>query len=375
MERLFEDRHLLAVNKPPGAVVHEDEVHRRSLRTLLSEELAISRNRPSAYLQPVHRLDRGTSGALLFAKTSKALGRTHEWLQLSSRPQIIKKEREELYQGPEMEEKASPGKKSYYALMLAPPSAFEEPCPLHLACKRETRSAQRVFWEDWLVKEEFYARALSSKRLDLEGDKAKKSQLAITPSWLDHDQFFWQQLERRALVVEGEELWFTLDRCSKEALGRLLCSRALLAGQKKRLCLARIDLITGRYHQIRAQAAARGCWILGDWRYLPYARNALLKEQERERDSLASIYEETLEKLKELECKAQITTLPSSWPFYLHAKELSLPHPIVSPARSYDQVPLEEREKECVCDHRALISLEAPFPLKQMPLWSLADRS
>jgi tRNA pseudouridine32 synthase/23S rRNA pseudouridine746 synthase len=62
---LFEDRHLLAVDKPPGRLVIPGRgTDERSLR----EELEEVHGR----LWVVHRLDRGTSGVLLFARTAEA---------------------------------------------------------------------------------------------------------------------------------------------------------------------------------------------------------------------------------------------------------------------------------------------------------------
>lgn len=68
LEILFEDAFYVAINKPNGLLVH---------RTRLAEEksefaLQLLRDQLGLKLFPLHRLDRGTSGVLLFAKTSEA---------------------------------------------------------------------------------------------------------------------------------------------------------------------------------------------------------------------------------------------------------------------------------------------------------------
>ena len=64
---LFEDDHLVAINKPSGILVH---------RTRISEDtrfvLQLLRDQLGQRLFPVHRLDRGTSGVLVFGKASEA---------------------------------------------------------------------------------------------------------------------------------------------------------------------------------------------------------------------------------------------------------------------------------------------------------------
>jgi tRNA pseudouridine65 synthase len=64
---LYEDDHLIAINKPNGILVH---------RTKISEDttfvLQLLRNQLGHRIYPIHRLDRGTSGVLVFGKTSEA---------------------------------------------------------------------------------------------------------------------------------------------------------------------------------------------------------------------------------------------------------------------------------------------------------------
>ncbi len=80
LDMLYEDDHLLVVNKPPGMVVHPTVVHLYD--TLLNAVHA--RYADAAYLpRPVHRLDKETSGVLVLAKTESA--RVHLGLQIERR--------------------------------------------------------------------------------------------------------------------------------------------------------------------------------------------------------------------------------------------------------------------------------------------------
>jgi 23S rRNA pseudouridine1911/1915/1917 synthase len=76
LEILFEDNHLVAVNKPPGQLVQGDRSGDPPLAELvrgyLKEKYAKAGN---VFLGVTHRLDRPASGVVLFARTSKALGR------------------------------------------------------------------------------------------------------------------------------------------------------------------------------------------------------------------------------------------------------------------------------------------------------------
>lgn len=73
---LYEDNHLIAVNKRGGDIVQVDETGDEPLDEKVKRYLAKKYNKPNgAFLGVVHRLDRPVSGVILFAKTSKALDR------------------------------------------------------------------------------------------------------------------------------------------------------------------------------------------------------------------------------------------------------------------------------------------------------------
>ncbi len=76
---IFEDNHLLVVNKRAGELVQGDRTKDLPLSELLKTYLVEKHNKPGqAYLGVAHRLDRPTTGVVVFAKTSKALTRLNK---------------------------------------------------------------------------------------------------------------------------------------------------------------------------------------------------------------------------------------------------------------------------------------------------------
>ncbi len=79
LQVLYEDNHLLIVNKRPGDIVQGDKTGDKPLSDIVKEYIAEKYNKPGAvYLGVVHRLDRPTSGIVVFARTSKALPRLNK---------------------------------------------------------------------------------------------------------------------------------------------------------------------------------------------------------------------------------------------------------------------------------------------------------
>lgn len=79
---LFEDNHLLAVNKPSGMLTQGDKTGDTPLNELAKQFLVKKYNKTGdAYLGVPHRIDRPTSGLVLLAKTSKALVRLNKMFQ------------------------------------------------------------------------------------------------------------------------------------------------------------------------------------------------------------------------------------------------------------------------------------------------------
>lgn len=76
---LFEDNHLIAVNKRGGDIVQVDDTGDESLDEKVKKYIAKKYNKPNgAFLGVVHRLDRPVSGVILFARTSKSLDRVNK---------------------------------------------------------------------------------------------------------------------------------------------------------------------------------------------------------------------------------------------------------------------------------------------------------
>lgn len=79
LEVLYEDNHLLVVNKRPGDIVQGDKTGDTPLSEIAKQYIAEKYNKPGAvFLGVVHRLDRPTSGIVVFARTSKALSRLNK---------------------------------------------------------------------------------------------------------------------------------------------------------------------------------------------------------------------------------------------------------------------------------------------------------
>lgn len=173
---IFEDNHLLVLNKPAGWLVQADRTGDLTLtdwgKTYLKEKYA----KPGAvYLHPAHRIDRPVSGAVLFGRTDKALGRLTT-----------------LFREKKIE-------KTYFALTLNAPGA-ESGELRHYLLKDEKRNTVVVYNKP-------------------HGD-AKES------------------------ITRYDTL---------EKIGNLY--------------LLKVEPLTGRPHQIRAQLNAIGCPILGDLKY------------------------------------------------------------------------------------------------------------
>lgn len=171
MHILYEDNHLLVVEKPINVLVQADETKDKDLLTMLKEYIKEKYQKPgNVYLGLVHRLDRVVGGVMVFAKTSKAAARLSKQVQ-----------NHDL-------------KKTYYAVL----------------CGNLKKNGHL---ENYLVKDE----KTNTSRVSKEGKLA---------------------------VLDYEVL-----------------------ASKENLTLVKIDLKTGRHHQIRVQFKALGYPLYGDARY------------------------------------------------------------------------------------------------------------
>ncbi len=79
MRVLYEDNHLIIVNKAPSEIVQGDKTGDKPLSEIIKEYLKEKYNKPgNVFCGVTHRLDRPTSGVVVFAKTSKALARLND---------------------------------------------------------------------------------------------------------------------------------------------------------------------------------------------------------------------------------------------------------------------------------------------------------
>lgn len=90
LQVLYEDNHIIAINKRAGDIVQGDKTGDMPLSDIVKAYLVEKYNKKGdAYLGVVHRLDRPTTGVVLFAKTSKILPRLNKLF--SEKQQITKK--------------------------------------------------------------------------------------------------------------------------------------------------------------------------------------------------------------------------------------------------------------------------------------------
>lgn len=79
LQVLHEDNHIIVVNKRVGDIVQGDKTGDKPLSEVVKEYIKDKYNKPGeVFLGVVHRLDRPTTGIIIFAKTSKALTRLNE---------------------------------------------------------------------------------------------------------------------------------------------------------------------------------------------------------------------------------------------------------------------------------------------------------
>ncbi len=79
MEVIYEDNHIIIVNKAPGEIVQGDKTGDTPLLDIVKQWIKETHAKPgNVFLGVVHRLDRPVGGLVIFAKTSKALSRLND---------------------------------------------------------------------------------------------------------------------------------------------------------------------------------------------------------------------------------------------------------------------------------------------------------
>jgi 23S rRNA pseudouridine1911/1915/1917 synthase len=173
---IFEDNHLLVVEKPVNILSQEDDTGDADLLTMLKDDIKIRYNKPGqVYLGLIHRLDRPVGGVMVFAKTSKAASRLSEQIR------------------------GDDFKKTYYAVVHGLPSQ------------------QQQLLKHYLIKD---SKINTVKAFDKEVKESKEA-----------------RLEYEVLGNEGN------------------------------LSLVKVNLHTGRSHQIRVQLSTIGYPLYGDQKY------------------------------------------------------------------------------------------------------------
>jgi 23S rRNA pseudouridine1911/1915/1917 synthase len=82
LEVLFEDNHIIIINKKAGDITQGDKTGDKPLSDVVKEYVKDKYNKPgNVFIGTVHRLDRPTSGIVIFARTSKALERLNKMLR------------------------------------------------------------------------------------------------------------------------------------------------------------------------------------------------------------------------------------------------------------------------------------------------------
>ena len=82
MEVIYEDNHIIVVNKAPGEIVQGDRTGDTPLVDIVKQWLKVKYNKPGqVFCGVVHRIDRPVGGLVVFAKTSKALSRLNDMLR------------------------------------------------------------------------------------------------------------------------------------------------------------------------------------------------------------------------------------------------------------------------------------------------------
>lgn len=101
IEVLYEDNHLIAINKQSSDLAQGDNTGDEPLAAKVANYLKVKYNKPgNVFVGVTHRLDRPVSGVMIFAKTSKALGRMNQlfkekseldkiyWAIVQKKPQV-----------------------------------------------------------------------------------------------------------------------------------------------------------------------------------------------------------------------------------------------------------------------------------------------
>lgn len=207
---LFEDNHFLIFNKRSGEIVQGDKTGDEPLSETLKAFIARRDSKAGqVFMGVAHRLDRPVSGAVLFAKTGKALERVNEMLRKG-----------EVH-------------KTYWALVQTPD--------------------QRAGFEGG------NSRNYGTDRRDGCG-RGLVDSVANPEGWVELRNYLYRdEKKNKSFTFKGDG---TPPAGYKEA--RLMYR---ILKELDHYTLLEIRLLTGRHHQIRCQLSSIGCPIKGDLKY------------------------------------------------------------------------------------------------------------
>jgi len=204
---IYEDNHLLVVEKPQNMLTQGDQTGDEDLLTVLKDDIRQRYNKPgNVYLGLVHRLDRPVGGVMVFAKTSKAASRLSEQIRTKNFD------------------------KYYIAVIHGVPEKMSDTLVNYLVKDEKTNTVRVADLPDWSVP------ANSAKYAGGPGSPAFKC--------MSH-------------TADG--------RKSENAKKAIL--DYTVKDSREGFSLVHIRLHTGRPHQIRVQFAAIGHPLYGDQKY------------------------------------------------------------------------------------------------------------
>ena len=206
MEVIYEDNHIIIVNKQSGEIVQGDKTGDRPLSELVKDYIKEKYQKPGAvFLGVVHRLDRPVSGLVAFARTSKALARLNK---MFAEGQVHK---------------------TYWAIV---PS-----------------------------------RKVDGGRLKVDGGRLKVEggRLKVDGGGLKVEGGEWTTLTHWIVRNEAQNKSYAYNHEVPNSKKAILKYRVI--GQGDRYNLLEVQLMTGRHHQIRCQLSAIGSPIKGDLKY------------------------------------------------------------------------------------------------------------
>jgi len=233
MEVVYEDNHIIIVNKRSGEIVQGDKTGDRTLADDVKQYIKEKYGKPGeVFLGVTHRLDRPVSGLVVFARTSKALARLNRMFAEGQVHKtywaVVEREKEREKGKVKSEEFATAANASSAGATDSSHANHHDSCStVHDSCSTVHDSRSTVHCSlltHWLTRNEQQNKAYAH---DHEVRGAKKAQL------------------RYRVLARGD-----------------------------RYSLLEVELLTGRHHQIRCQLSAIGCPIRGDLKYGARRSNA-----------------------------------------------------------------------------------------------------